>query len=160
MPGVGCAARFVDLESITVIRLSGIIAIIIGVLFIGMPGGSCFVWAAMGVEHHHHSSSAQPIEALCFHQHHHHCPESDEESGGSEDSLPCDSQGDSADPLVLTVASKIAPAAPPASSVIELTWLDISPVLVARAYSAKRGPPRGGVAQSPPAEVRFCRFLI
>ncbi len=128
---------------------------LVGVLAMSMPGGACFLWAGLGIEHHHHGEPQPAAQAeSCFHDHG--C--GDQEEAPAE---PCEpGEGNS---LVAYVGS------PKQDVDTEVAVDDFVPAWVGAPLAAKASDQEriGALPSSvrtlvlpPPSELRYCRFLL
>ena len=131
----------------------------IGVLAMSLPGGVCFLWAGLGLEHHHHGSEVAPAAEICVHDHDHGCADHDHDPAAPEQ--PCDPDGLGVETLALVAVLKIDPAALPAQADFSPDWVT-SPedFLAGGNVTSERFVNQRVDAPPPPVAVRLCRFLI
>jgi hypothetical protein len=139
-----------------VTRTTIAIATMIGVLLMSMPGGMCFFFLGIGVDHHHHAVEEAATET-CFHDHGHACADHGHDPEVPQE--PCDPAEDGADVLAFAALLKVDPAALPPVADFVPDWA-VAPELLFEASVSKLDAFVRIDAPPPPAAVRFCRFLI
>jgi hypothetical protein len=136
-------------------RTAAAVIAMMGVLALSMPGGACFLWAGLGVEHHHHDAAEERAVAdHCFHEH-------DCGDHGEQPAEPC---APSEDPALVASFSafKLLTQVPLAVADFSPDWVkapEFSLSSGARHFAGVLFSKRPN-APPPPAESRLCRFLI
>lgn len=139
----------------TVTRTSAAIVAMIGVLAMSMPGGACFLWAGLGVDHHHHQDVEQEAAVeSCFHDHE--CSDH-----GELPEQPCDPDEESSLVASLSVF-KLDPHALPPVTDFSPDWVKAPDAALGGDFAMiLRAPVQARAGASQPAvAVRLCRFLI
>ena len=147
-----------------VIRPIAAFATMMGVLLMSMPGGACFFWSGIGVDHHHHGDHHEPDQPApaCFHDHGD-CADHDHEHGPDPEipERPCAPEAEGIEVLARVTGLKIDPVALPQVADFRPAWV-LTPL--GHGVSVRGLAPRSAVigseAPPPPAAVRYCRFLL